>query len=260
MDREAMHVVSDAEEADAVSRRGFVRGAAAIGAFIALDAIGGLGVAVGAAPKETKLSDGVIFPDPSLCIGCLTCEVICSTVHKQQGLSAVPRIRIFNDPTVKVNEEVTKAYPDRGSFHQGPCLQCPTAECLYVCPVNALQVEPRTGARYIKEDTCVACGRCSEACPFPVSGEQNAANQLTMGQVTRITYDPVGDHYTKCDLCFWRPEGPACVDRCPVNIRIRQGILKSDHLCLDAPKSEKPTWDKLRKIQTFEGSPAMGKV
>src|SRR5688572_365102 len=76
-----------------LSRRQLLRGAAPVVAFVALEAIGGLGVAKGASPSETKQAEGVIFPDPSLCIGCLTCEVICSTVHREQGLSDVPRIR-----------------------------------------------------------------------------------------------------------------------------------------------------------------------
>ncbi|MFN8524686.1 MAG: 4Fe-4S dicluster domain-containing protein [Chloroflexota bacterium] len=249
---------------DDPSRRGFVKGAAAVGAFIALDAIGGLGLAVGTTPrtKAATNAEAVIFPDPTLCIGCLTCEVICSRVHREQGLSAVPRIRIFNDPAVKVNAEVQRAYPDRGTFHQEVCLQCPTAECLYVCPVDAFQVEPRTGARIIQEKSCVSCGRCSEACPFPVSDltEAAATNQIRLGQQTRITYDPAIDAFTKCDLCHWRPEGPACVERCPINVRIKQGVLKSDHLCLEAPKSDVPTWDRLRADQTFGDSPAKGKA
>jgi len=248
-----------AEPADP-SRRDFLKGAAPVVAFIALEAIGGLGIANGATPKSTKPAQGVIFPDPSLCIGCLTCEVICSHEHKDQGLSDVPRIRIFDDPTTEVAPVIKAAYPDRGQFHQEPCLQCPTAECLYVCPVDALQVEPRTGARFIREDTCVSCGRCQEACPFPITDETKATNQLTFDQHTRITYDPVADTMAKCDLCYWRNGGPACVERCPVNIRIRQGIIQSDHLCLEAPASTPETWAKLRTFQTFEGSPAQGKA
>ena len=236
-----------------LSRRDLLKGAAPIVAFIALEAIGGVGIASGASPRSTALADAVIFPDPQLCIGCLTCEVICSQEHRRAGLSDVPRIRIFNDPEVKVSPVIQEAYPDRGSFHQEPCLQCPTAECLYVCPVDALQVEPRTGARFIREDTCVTCGRCAEACPF-------ATNQLTLHQRSRITYDPEKDTFAKCDLCFWREGGPACVERCPVNIRIRQGVLKSDHLCLEAPKGDRQTWAQLRTFQTFEGSPAKGKA
>ena len=243
-----------------LSRRDLLKGAAPIVAFIALEAIGGVGIASGASPRSTALADAVIFPDPQLCIGCLTCEVICSQEHRRAGLSDVPRIRIFNDPEVKVSPVIQEAYPDRGSFHQEPCLQCPTAECLYVCPVDALQVEPRTGARFIREDTCVTCGRCAEACPFPISDEAHATNQLTLHQRSRITYDPEKDTFAKCDLCFWREGGPACVERCPVNIRIRQGVLKSDHLCLEAPKGDRQTWAQLRAFQTFEGSPAKGKA
>jgi hydrogenase-4 component A len=245
-----------------VSRRDLFKVAAPIVAFIALDAIGGAGIANGATVRTTPLSQGVIFPDPTLCIGCLTCEVICSRVHKEQGLSDMPRIRIYNDPEVKVDNAIQSQpeFRDRGSFHQEPCLQCPTAECLFVCPVHALQVDPKTGARFIKEDTCVACGRCNEACPFPVSPESTATNQLTLNQHSRITFDPVADTFTKCDLCYWREGGPACVERCPVNIRIKQGIIKSDRMCLDKPPGDVATWGKLRAFQTFEGSPAKGKA
>jgi Fe-S-cluster-containing hydrogenase component 2 len=245
-----------------VSRRDLLRTAAPIVAFIALEAIGGLGASSPKTPRATQVSQGVIFPDPTLCIGCLTCEVICSQVHKQQGLSDVPRIRIFNDPVTKVDPVIQAAYPDRGQFHQEPCLQCPTAECLYVCPVDALQVEPKTGARFIKEETCVSCGRCNEACIFPVSSEATATNQLTFNQHSRITYDADKDTFAKCDLCYWREGGPACVERCPINIRIRQGVVKVDagRLCLSAPVADKETWGKLRAFQTFEGSPANGKA
>jgi Fe-S-cluster-containing hydrogenase component 2 len=245
-----------------LSRRDVLRGAAPIVAFIALESIGGLGVAGSPSPHQTKNAGGVIFPDPTLCIGCLTCEVICSQVHRAEGLSDVPRIRIFNDPTTKVDPAVQKAYPDRGQFHQEPCLQCPTAECLYVCPVDALQVEPRTGARFIREDTCVSCGRCNEACIFPISPEAQATNELTLHQRSRITYDPVQDTFAKCDLCYWREGGPACVERCPINIRIRQGVIKTEpgRMCLSAPQADAKTWDALRAFQTFEGSPAEGKA
>src|SRR6202171_1095716 len=85
------------------TRRDVLKGAtAAVGAFIAFEAIGGVSLAAGATPKSTPVANGVIFPDPTLCIGCLTCEVICSQVHKAQGLSDLPRIRIYNDHVTKL--------------------------------------------------------------------------------------------------------------------------------------------------------------
>src|SRR5262252_6238561 len=129
------------------TRRNVLKGgAAAVGAFIAFEAIGGVTLAAGASPAAKPLVQGVIYPDPTLCIGCLTCEVICSQVHKAQGLSDLPRIRVFNDPTTQVDPAVQAQYPGRGQFHQEPCLQCPTAECLSVCLVNALRIEPTSGA------------------------------------------------------------------------------------------------------------------
>lgn len=255
-----------APEAQEVSRRSLLKAGVPIVAFIALEAIGGIGATKAPTPHDVKNAQGVIFPDPTLCIGCLTCEVRCSQVHEQQGLSNVPRIRIFKDESTKVDPVIQTAYPDRGQYHQEPCLQCPTAECLYVCPVEALRVEPRTGARYIDEDRCVTCGRCNEACIFPTSDLSQAVNLLTSDptppQRSRITYDPVKDTFAKCDLCFWREAGPACVESCPINVRIRQGILKTEgRMCLSLPAVEdKATWDKLRASQTFEGSPAKGRA
>jgi formate hydrogenlyase subunit 2 len=257
-----------AADGGSTTRRNVLKGgAAAVGAFIAFEAIGGVSLAAGSTPKTTMLANGVIYPDPTLCIGCLTCEVICSQVHKANGLSELPRIRVFNDPSTQVDPAVAAQYPGRGQFHQQPCLQCPTAECLYVCPVNALRVEPVSGARYIREDVCVACNRCAEACIFPTSPEANATNELVFGQESRISYDPVRDNFTKCDLCYWRDgtqqglagTGPACAQQCPINIRIRQGILKVEEgrMCLDVPAvNDHATWDRLRQMQTFAGAPA----
>lgn len=227
-----------------VSRREFLKQASA-GTF-ALVAIGaGFNGIVKSKPAEPiPESNGFILPDPTLCIGCLTCEVICSHVHEEQGLSSLPRIRIFNDPKTVVNPIIRDNFGDRGQFHQSPCLMCPDAPCHYVCPADALVVEPTTGARYVSENKCIACGRCAEACPFPTLPESDAVNGETHDQRTRLTYDPDKNVYTKCDLCFWRDGGPACVERCPVNIRIKQGMIKSDHLCLDKPPATPANWEK----------------
>src|SRR5438034_542112 len=125
-----------------------------------------------------------------------------------------------------------------GSATRRNVLKGATAAVGAFIALRALRVEPTSGARFIREDVCVACNRCAEACIFPTSPEANATNQLTYNQESRISYDPVKDNFTKCDLCYWREGGPACVERCPVNVRIRQGILKVEggRMCLDVPK------------------------
>ncbi|MEZ4867327.1 MAG: 4Fe-4S binding protein [Caldilineaceae bacterium] len=232
-----------------LSRREFVRQTGA--GFIALAAVGlgGANLLRQSPPQALALSSGVIMPNPSLCIGCLTCEVACSQAHREQGLSDVPRIRIFNDEATVLSQGLLDAYGDRGHFHQSPCLMCPDAPCHYVCPADALPIEPNSGVRHIDESKCIACGRCATACPFPVFPESEATNHEALGQRTRITYDPAKDVYTKCDLCYWRPEGPACAERCPVNIRIRQGLIDSDVMCLDVPAATREHWEEQQALE-----------
>src|SRR5437763_4123141 len=84
-------------------RRRFVKGAfAVVGAAVAVEALGFVDLSRWTGLPPQALAQGVIFPDPTLCIGCLTCEVICSRVHKEQGLSDLPRIRIFDEPAGQV--------------------------------------------------------------------------------------------------------------------------------------------------------------
>jgi Fe-S-cluster-containing hydrogenase component 2 len=63
------------------------------------------------------------------------------------------------------------------------------------CPVNAIAINPRTGAKVVLEATCVGCALCALACPFGT-----------------IFWDPVSHKAFKCHLC----EGdPACARACP---------------------------------------------
>ncbi len=237
-----------------ITRREFLATAASgLGALGAIG-IGGFDLFKTPVTPIDRESSGVIFPDPTLCIGCLTCEVQCTDVHRKAGMAAVTRIRIFNEPVVKLDPEILRNYPGRGTFIQQPCLQCPDSPCVPVCPVNALHVEPRTGARVIDEKACIACGRCAEACPFAVRAETVATNEIVLGQKTRIVYEPQKNVFAKCDLCYFREQGPVCVEKCPVNIRIKQGIVKSDHLCLEMPRSDKATFVKLREQQLVKKS------
>ncbi|MFN8534119.1 MAG: 4Fe-4S dicluster domain-containing protein [Dehalococcoidia bacterium] len=230
-------------------RRDFLKLAGAGAVAVAFFGAGAATALARPAFPKIAVSSGLIMPEPTLCIGCLTCEVACSQVHLEAGMSGVPRIRIFNAPEVKLHPEIEKNYPGRGTFKQQICLQCPDAPCLPVCPVGAVQTDAKTGARFISESTCIACGKCEKACPFPVMSETVATNQKPNGQQKRIIQDRAKNVFTKCDLCSWRAEGPACVEKCPVNIRIRQGILHSNVMCLDVKPADAAGFDQARAIQ-----------
>ena len=118
---------------------------------------------------------------PSRCTACRTCELACSFRHGVGGLPGPSRIRayLFGDGK---NVPLT-------------CMQCDTAACVQVCPVDALVRSATTGAIEVHETRCVSCKACVAACPF---------GAMAMG--------PKQTHPHKCDLCGGEP---ACVAFCP---------------------------------------------
>lgn len=224
-----------------VSRRRLVLGGLAAAATVA---VGAASLARGStAAAAQQISNGVIVSDPSLCVGCLACEVNCSTWHASVGRSSIPRIRVMSDPTVKLSTKLAGYLPGRAGNSPATCRQCPTAYCLPNCPTTGLQIDPNTGVRYINEQDCIACGKCEVDCPVEFNGTLVRKNEKI--DTKRVTYDPELNVYAKCDLCRGRDGGPICVERCPVNVSIRAGYIQSDHLTLDVKKATDEQWKRL---------------
>ena len=66
---------------------------------------------------------------------------------------------------------------------------------MMACPVNAIAIEPATGAKVVLEDVCVGCHLCTIACPY--------------GTVFTL---PGTNKASKCNLCGGNP---ACATACP---------------------------------------------
>jgi len=231
----------DPQPAEPLSRRRLVVGGlAAVGAAAAAAATFNRAATTVAAQE---LSTRVVVADPSLCVGCLACEVNCSTWHASVGRSAVARIRILTDPQVKLRTEVAAFLPARAGNTPQTCRQCPVPWCLPNCPTEGLRVDPATGNRYINEADCIACGKCEVDCPVEFNGTLALRAQTISSK--RVMYDPVKNVYAKCDLCIGRDGGPICVERCPVNVAIKAGYIKSDHLALDLKASTEEQWKQL---------------
>ncbi len=227
---------------DALSRRRLVVGGlAAVGA--AAVAATTLGRASSAVAAQQPISAKVVVADPSLCVGCLACEVSCSTWHASVGRSALPRIRILATPQVALRKELAAYLPARAGYSPATCRQCATAWCLPNCPTTGLRIDPKTGNRYIAEDDCIACGKCEVDCPVEWKGTLALKGEAISSK--RVVFDPATNVYTKCDLCIGREGGPICVERCPVNVAIKAGYVKSDHLALDLKPSTEEQWKVL---------------
>ena len=123
--------------------------------------------------------------EPEKCTGCLQCELACSLDNEGVYNPSKSRIRVFK-------------FESEGRFVPYTCTQCAEAWCLKACPVDAISLDPETGAKVVSDALCVGCKVCTIACPFGT-----------------INYNQDTGKVIKCDLCEGRGEGPVCADWCP---------------------------------------------
>ncbi len=123
----------------------------------------------------------VVFVEIDRCIACLSCERACLFRQAERDGSWSPNIFVTVDM-------------GRRRIYAGTCLQCETALCMEVCPVNALTRDPETDAVVVDKKMCLGCGMCVTACPFGY-----------------ILLDESRRKATKCDLCGGNPK---CVQMC----------------------------------------------
>lgn len=162
-----------------------------------------------------------IIAEPKLCIGCNTCMAACTQVHKKVGLVDPPRLVVTRD--------------DNGT---APvlCRHCEDAPCAKVCPVNAITFTKRSVR--INESTCIGCKLCGIACPFgaispaackPEGVPEVYEQYIPQSMLSDVPRSPASMSpflawnagqkvvAVKCDLCYFREEGPACIQSCPTN-------------------------------------------
>ena len=120
--------------------------------------------------------------DAGKCTGCLQCEMACSYQH----------YGVFNP-----SKSVIKVFDFHHTGRKVPytCTQCDEAWCLHACPVEAIKVDAKTGAKVVAGDVCVGCKVCTIACPFGT-----------------VNYVQDTGKVAKCDLCAGDPQ---CAAACP---------------------------------------------
>jgi len=120
--------------------------------------------------------------DPQKCTSCLQCEMACSFEHEGVFNPARSRIKVFEFG------HGARAVPYT-------CTQCSEAWCLHACPVQAITINPASGAKEVDTQICVGCKVCTIACPYGT-----------------INYDSASGKVSKCDLCGGDPQ---CAAACP---------------------------------------------
>jgi len=123
----------------------------------------------------------IVYVELDRCIACHNCERACIFHKLEQRDGSTANIFISVDMDLR-------------RIFAGTCLQCESALCMTVCPVNALSRDPLTSAIVVDADTCFSCGMCIIACPYGYMNLDNSSHQAT-----------------KCDLCGGDPQ---CVQMC----------------------------------------------
>ena len=165
-----------------------------------------------------------VIADPRRCLGCYTCMAACIENHREAGLQAYPRLLLTHT---------------RSGTMPVQCRHCDDAPCAAVCPVHA--ITNLDDSVRLNESLCIGCKLCNLVCPFgaaflggtlPASHEINVTqysfkqapvwppnngNSRSIEPVNPILDWRVGQKTVavKCDLCYFREAGPACVEICP---------------------------------------------
>jgi carbon-monoxide dehydrogenase iron sulfur subunit len=119
--------------------------------------------------------DSLVLYVPKNCMACKSCELACALRHSKSGdINAA----ICENP--RPLSRLTIEQGD-GKLHLITCQHCKRPKCVEACQANAIEKNDDSTVT-IKNERCIGCGECVEACPF-------GAIQIH------------GHEAVKCDLC-----------------------------------------------------------
>ena len=128
-----------------------------------------------------SVMEKMIVVDYEKCIGCRTCETVCSLTHEGRVNPAEARITVAKYEQTGINVPML-------------CQKCEDPICLAVCPMRAITFDPLLGTK-IDYARCIGCKLCILACP-----------------IGGVSLHPTKGKVIVCDLCQGDPQ---CVRLCP---------------------------------------------
>ncbi|WP_039056977.1 hydrogenase 2 operon protein HybA [Enterobacter sp. Bisph1] len=197
-----------------MNRRDFLKVASG-GALL----VGGSSASFAAAQNRPPIPGalGMLY-DSTLCVGCQACVSRCQQINApqrnpqgEQTWSNNDKLSPYTNNIIQVwhsgNGKNKDQLQDGYAYIKKQCMHCVDANCVSVCPVQALRKDAVTGIVHYNESVCTGCRYCMVACPF---------------DVPKYDYDNPFGALHKCQLCNQKGvarldngELPGCVEVCP---------------------------------------------
>jgi len=138
------------------------------------------------------------------CIGCRACEKACKGAWDISEESGHFRTRVLYGAQAQSNNTKMTWLPVL-------CNQCDNAPCVKVCPTKASYKRPEDGIILVDAAKCIGCKTCIVACPYDAR-----------------YYSEEKHTVDKCTFCLPKVQQgqlPACVERCPMQVRFFGDLL-----------------------------------
>lgn len=118
------------------------------------------------------------------CTGCQRCEMNCTLKNDGDVHPYMARLRVRDNVNFGDKLPTDDYLHGEGSFGTwgfapDTCKQCKDPACLTNCPVKAIYVHEKTGARVVDTDKCVGCGVCAKVCPWSMPRIDEATRKST---------------------------------------------------------------------------------
>ncbi len=140
---------------------------------------------------------GMLF-DSTMCVGCKACVTKCKEVNNMppeidpanpqydsaRDLSSktLNIIKLYKGGDGKTKDDEANGF----AFEKRSCMHCVDPGCVSVCPVTAMQRDPKTGIVTYNPDVCIGCRVCTQGCPY---------------NVPQFEYENTFGQIQKCQLC-----------------------------------------------------------
>ncbi|MDZ7323478.1 hydrogenase 2 operon protein HybA [Kosakonia sacchari] len=197
-----------------MNRRDFLKVASG-GALL----VGGSSASFAAAQNRPPIPGalGMLY-DSTLCVGCQACVTRCQQINTPQRNPQGEQTWSNNDKLSPYTNNIIQVWHsgsgenkdqmrDGYAYIKKQCMHCVDANCVSVCPVQALKKDAKTGIVHYDASVCTGCRYCMVACPF---------------DVPKYDYNNPFGALHKCELCNQKDvarldngELPGCVEVCP---------------------------------------------